>query len=159
MNKILTTLALGAAFMATTASAQPYVGAGFGQSKTDSHNTSGTLYGGYQFNPNFGAELAYNDFGNYRGASADSWSLAAVGTLPLDNNWDIFGKVGGTRNHMNFAGSSHHDDFLLGAGIAYNINKNVAVRLEYDDFGKLPMDVNGMTANVSNWGLSVKYTF
>lgn len=159
MNKILMALAFGAAFVATSASAQPYIGAGFGQSKTDSHNTSGKLYGGFQFNQNFGAELAYNDFGNYRGATADSWSLAAVGTLPLDNNWDIFGKLGGTRNHINFAGSSHHDDFLLGVGIGYNINRNVAVRLEYEDFGKLPMDVNGMTAKATNWGLNVKYTF
>ena len=165
MNKVLMAMALSAAFVAIPASAAPasaapygYIGAGIGEAKTDSDNTSYKIFAGIQPTPNFGAELAYNDFGGYRGQTADSWSLAGTGTLPLDKNWDIFGKLGATRNHIKFGGSSDHTDLLAGVGIGYNFTPNVGVRLEYEDFGKLPA-VGGNKTKVTNWGLNMKFSF
>lgn len=161
MNKVLIAMALSAIFVAVPASAESsgYVGVGVGEAETDANNTSYKIFGGLQVSQNFGVELAYNDFNGYRGQRADSWSLAGTGTLPLNMGFDIFGKLGATRNHIKFGNSSHHTDLLAGVGIGYNFNRNVALRLQYEDFGDLPTDINGRTANVTNWGLDLKYSF
>lgn len=159
MKKTLMAVAISVAFVATVASAEPYVGAGLGVSRTDSQQTSSKLLVGFQATQNFGVEVAYNDFGGYRGANVTAWSAALVGTLPIDPNWDIFGKLGATENRTTLAGSGRHSDILAGVGIGYNFNKNFALRLEYEDFGKLPTDINGNRWNVTNWGLNAKYSF
>lgn len=159
MNKTLMAIACSAALMATSASAQPYVGIGVGTAKTDDRNTSYKIFAGIQSTQYFGVELAYSDFGDYRGSSADAWSLAATGTLPLDSNWDLFGKLGITENHTNFSGSGRRSDLLAGVGIGYNISSNIGVRLEYEDFGTLPNSIGGSGAKISNWGLNMRYTF
>lgn len=159
MKQTLMAVAMAAAFISAPAFATPYVGAGIGWSKTDGNNTSSKILVGFQSTENFGVEVAYNDLGDYRGSTATAWSVAAVGTLPLDQNWDVFGKVGATENRTTLAGSNRHSDILLGLGIGYNFNKNVALRLEYEDFGKLPTDINGNRWDATNWGLNLKYSF
>jgi opacity protein-like surface antigen len=159
MKKVLMAMAISAAFAATAASADVYVGAGLGVARTDARHTSSKLLVGYQANQNFGVEVAYNDFGGYRGANAKAWSAALVGTMPVDPHWDIFGKLGATENRTTLAGSGRHSDILAGVGVGYNVNKNVAVRLEYEDFGKLPTDLAGNRWKATNWGLNVKYSF
>lgn len=166
MNKILIAVAFSAAFVAISASAaepyapaRVYVGAGGGVADTDDHNTSYKIFGGVQASTNIGIEAAYNDFGGYRGHTAESWSVAMTGTIPLDKNWDVFGKLGLTENHTQYAGSSRRNDLLAGVGIGYNATKNVSVRVEYEDFGNLPDDPNGSSTKVTNLGMNMKYTF
>lgn len=160
MKKIIMALAVSAAFVAMPASADPYVGAGVGVYKTESNRTSYKLFGGFQSSRNFATELAYNDFGNFRGAGADSWSLAAIGILPLDEYWNLFAKAGGSYNRTKFAGSSNNTDLLLGLGVGYNATKNMGVRFEYEDFGKLPNGTFvGASTKATHWGLNVKYSF
>lgn len=159
MNKILIAIAISAAFVAIPASAQPYVGGGFGAAKTDANHTSYKLFAGIQATQNFGAEIAYNDLGSYSGAKITTWSVAMTGTLPMDKNWDIFGKLGATENRTTLPGSSRKSDLLAGLGVGYNFNQNVAVRFEYEDFGKLPTNGFGFRSRASNWGLNAKYTF
>ena len=136
MNKVLMAMAFSAVFVAIPASAEPYVGAGVGVADTDSNHTSYKIFGGFQATKNFGGELAYTNFGEYRGDNSDSWSLAATGTVPFDN-WNVFGKLGMTRNYIKFGNSATHTDLLAGVGVGYNFTNNVGVRLEYEDFGKL----------------------
>jgi len=159
MNKVLMAMALSAALVATPAFAQPYVGAGIGNSKTDVSKTSYKLFIGLHYNQNLGYEVAYNNFAGYPGARADSWSLAAIGSLPLDNSWDILGKLGVTENHTKFVDSSRHLDLLVGIGIGYNVTKDIGVRLEYEDFGRIPSAPNTVSATVTNWGINVKISF
>lgn len=159
MKKILIAVAISAAFSAMPAAAQGYVGIGAGNANTDANHTSYKAFAGMQANQNIGAEIAYNDFGNYRGAWAESWSIAGVGTLPLNETWDVIGKLGVTSNHSNFAGSTRHSDILVGLGVAYNFAPNMAVRLEYEDFGKLPAAINGVSSKANNLGLNLKYSF
>ncbi|MFA6972000.1 MAG: outer membrane beta-barrel protein [Gallionella sp.] len=159
MKKTLMAMAISAAFIAIPASAAPYVGAGLGWSKTDTNNTASKLFAGYQFTENFGAQVAYNNFGGYRGATATAWSVAAVGTIPLNANWDVSAKLGTTENRTTLAGSGRKSELLVGLGVGYNFDKNIALRLEYEDFGKLPTDINGNRWKATNWGLNVKYTF
>jgi len=155
-------------------------------------NTSDTgfkLFGGYNFTPNWGAEAAYNDFGNsysmkgtigavpysVSGSKAKNWSLAGVGTLPLSNEFSVFGKLGWAWNDSNGGtatsagtsvtlGSNRRSQPLYGVGASYAFTKNWAGRLEYEDFGKVTQDdvwgTGGSGAIKANaWSLSVKYSF
>src|SRR5438552_14704809 len=109
MKKILSALALSAAFAATPASAQVshvYIGAGVGTANTDSSEFSWKILGGYQHDRHWGIEAAYTDLGRYRDSSADSLSLALTGTLPLDRRWALMAKAGVASNRTRVAGSN-----------------------------------------------------
>lgn len=159
MSKLLMAVAFGLAFMAAPLSAQAYVGAGLGVATTDAEHSSYKLFAGFQIIPNFGLEIAYNNFGSYRGEKADAYSFAAIGTLPLGNTWDIFGKLGTTENHTQFAATTNHRDLLSGFGIVYKATRDVSLRIEYENFGKLLDDSSSINNNVSNWGLNLKSAF
>lgn len=159
MNKVLIAITFSAVFVALPAAAQPYLGGGFGYARTDTSHTSYKLLAGFQSTQNFGGEVAYNNFGGYRGGKASSWSAALIGTLPLDKNWDIFAKLGATENHTTATGSARKSEVLLGAGVGYNYTQNIGVRFEYEDFGKSPTDINGNRVKIRNWSLNAKYSF
>jgi opacity protein-like surface antigen len=159
MKKILMALAISSAFIAVPASAELYIGAGLGSARTDTSNTASKIFVGYQTSENLGFQVAYNDFGGYRGAAATAWSAAMVGTMPIDPNWDVSAKVGASENRTTAAGAGRHSDILWGVGGGYNFNRNVALRLEYENFGKLPTDALGNRWKASNWGLNLKYAF
>jgi opacity protein-like surface antigen len=159
MKKNLLAVVITAAFAASPAFATPYVGAGLGSARTDANNTGSKIFAGFQSTENVGFQVAYNDFGSYRGAKATAWSVAAVGTMPIDPNWDVSAKIGATENRTTLLGSGRHSDVLWGIGAGYNFTKNIATRLEYEDFGKLPADNLGNRWKATNWGVNVKYTF
>jgi len=158
MNIALTAIAISAMLMAVPAAAQPYVGAGLGISNTDTQRTSGKVFVGVQVIPNIGVEVAYTDLGNYRDSSSSALSLALTGTLPLGSTWDILGKWGASQNHTNYAGSNKTDS-MFGFGIGYNVSPIVALRFEYEDFGKFPTDPDGTSTLATSKGLSVRYSF
>jgi OOP family OmpA-OmpF porin len=159
MKKILIAVAMTGALVAAPAFANPYVGAGFGSARTDTNNTGTKIFAGYKSSENLAFQFAYNDLGGYRGAKATAWSVAAVGIMPVNQNVDVFAKLGATENRTTLAGSGRHSDVLWGIGTGYNFNKNVALRLEYEDFGKLPADNLGNRWKATNWGVNVEYTF
>ena len=159
MKKFLVAIAVSAAFVAIPASAQTYAGVGIGSAKTDSRNTSYKLFAGYQSTQYLGVEAAYNDFGNYRGANANSWSLAGVGTISLHQYWNVHAKLGATMNNTNLAGTTRHTDLLTGVGVSYIAARNLLVQLEYEDFGALPQDIFGISSKATNWGLNARYSF
>lgn len=159
MKSLLIAAAFSAALVAGPASAEMYLGAGVGAAKTDRNETSWKLYGGFQASPIWGLELGYTDLGNYRGSSVASRSLAVTGTLPLNERWSLLGKLGATSNRSDFAGASNHTDLLAGLGVGYSMTKNVGVRLEYEDFGKLSKAGTGSDSRGRNLGLSVQYGF
>ena len=153
-----------------------------------SNETTWKLYGGYQFTPNWGLEAQYTDLGKRSGtltlsgavvgtaglsASASEWGLAGTGTIPLSNNFYLMGKLGASRNRtdnvtatigaVSLAGNAQNKTGLLaGLGIGYNINKNLGIRLEYEDFGKFSSNggINGTSSiRADNWAISLKYAF
>ncbi|MCE9641715.1 MAG: outer membrane beta-barrel protein [Betaproteobacteria bacterium] len=133
-------------------------------------DTGFKLFGGYKFNEYFGVEGGYNYLGQYTasptsGASVgkaviktDAWNVFAVGTVPLPANFSLFGKLGVSSNYskMNFssnggafatndAGTARKTSVAWGLGGAYAFNKNVSVRIEYEDFGKAGETNNAFT--------------
>jgi OOP family OmpA-OmpF porin len=131
-------------------------------------DTGFKLFGGYNFTPNWGIELAYNDLGNsysakgvvstvppvpftVTGLKGSNWTLAGVGTLPLSNEFSIFAKAGVAWNHssggaVNAAGfsmgngSDNRTSAMFGVGANFNFTKNWAARLEWEDYGKATKD-------------------
>src|SRR6266853_2837149 len=157
MKKLLTVAALGAAFAAAPAFAQVYVGAGLGIANTDTSETSWKILAGYQHDRHWGFEAAFTDFGGYRGSSADSLSLALTLTLPLDRHWALMAKAGPASNHTRVPGSSDHVDALVGVGVAYTVNRNVGLRLEYEQYGRLAGPGSPFDDRADNLALVGKY--
>jgi OOP family OmpA-OmpF porin len=99
--------------MTGTAHAQNdlYAGASIGQatldacegvSNCDDEDTSWKIFGGWELNRNIAVEAAWVDLGEISGsigssavsAEADGWTLAGKATLPLNEQFGVFGKLG-----------------------------------------------------------------
>lgn len=104
--------------------------------------------GGYHFTPNIGVEVDYahsGDTSSYLGAkyNVSSVQAAAVGTYPINDAFDVYAKLGMASNKISLSGppsavcnSCSKTDLMFGVGGQYNFNKQVGIRLEYDDLGK-----------------------
>ena len=185
MKKILTSCAFAAAALtAAPVFAQSYVGLGVGSSKIsgfDNGTVSGgntnkslvKIYGGFQFTPNWGAELQYSNLGNRDVTNAgvavgsfrtSQYSIAGTGTLPLGSGFSLLGKLGVSANRVNSpAGvfnSSNNTSALIGVGASYSITPAMSVRVEYEDFGKVgTIAANGSTVRANGYSISLKYGF
>ena len=95
---------IAAAAFATLASsafaAQPgtfYAGLDAGSTKVDDLGESKASYGGfvgYNFHPNFAAEVGARRLGSWGDVDVNQYQVSLVGTLPLQNNFNVFGRVG-----------------------------------------------------------------
>jgi OOP family OmpA-OmpF porin len=139
------------------------------------------LAGGYHFSQNFGVEAGYSMIGDstiqYTGASAKiaatSLQLAAVGTFPISNSFDLFGKLGLVSNSLKLSGTGAYSalstdntssNVLLGIGAQYNISKQVGIRVEYEDLGKTDVKSNlnsayASSAKMTAFSVGVVYNF
>ena len=149
-------------------------------SSLDHHSTSYNLFAGYEITPYFALEGGYVHLGKFDFSSAVSApaadmlsgrfeakgvDAAAVGILPFANNWSAFGKAGLLYAKTSLEGGStgavalsdeHHWSTgpLLGAGVGYDLTRNVALRAEYDRYFKVgdatvgKGDIDAMTARV-----------
>jgi OOP family OmpA-OmpF porin len=163
--------------------------AGASESQT-TNKTGSKFFAGYDFTRNWAVEGAFVSLGtpqyNYTGRVAGrdaykvtSWNLAAKGTMPLRNKFEVFAKLGATSNRassetaisgavvQNTASTKTRADVLIGVGGAYNLYSNMAVRLEYESFGKFGNGVNQLVAttgqtgraNVGMWSVGMSYKF
>jgi len=172
-----------AAMAATGAHAQssPWsLGAAIGQSDArmpnsigNSSDTSYKAFGGYQFSPNVGAEVGYNNLGKdfnmtvpggVATGKLTNWYGAAVGTMPLGSGFSLLGKVGLTRNEADFggAGKDTRTGLMLGLGAEYAITPALSARLEYEDYGKFTDggfagNSGAIKADSINLGLRAKF--
>ena len=66
-----------------------------------------------------------------------------------------------SRNTLSGLISQHKSDLLVGVGVSYAINSKLAVRLEYEDFGKLSSNggANGGSIRANNLSLNLQYAF
>src|SRR6266511_1209562 len=94
-----------------------YAGLGVGQSTAkgacdgiagpgiscDEKDTAFKILGGYQVNQNFGVEFAYTDLGQATASfagfgsiaiAAKGFELLGVGTMPINQQWSVYGKLG-----------------------------------------------------------------
>ena len=185
---VIASLGAAAAFVALPAAAQmskssAYLGGGIGQSKfkdtcadlsspggtCDDKDTAWKLFGGYQLNRNFAAELGYSDLGKAKasdaagdGVEAKSWAteLSAIGSFPIEA-FSIFGRLGGYYGKTDLSGlasgSKSTTNVTYGAGVQYDFTKQVAMRLQYDRYRFT--DVFNDKLGVGETSLGLKYAF
>jgi OmpA-OmpF porin, OOP family len=106
---------------------------------------------GYQFNPNFAVELGYMDLYGYKVTQdnvatsvkleGSAITAAAKVIYPVSQEFDLFGKLGfayesskavvsdGT-NSATVKSTDHPVTPLLGLGVDYNVNSNVAITVQ-----------------------------
>jgi OOP family OmpA-OmpF porin len=139
---------------------------------SDGWNTSGKVFGGYDFNNMWGVEAGYTNYAksdysynigsqNVRARSdGESYYLAGKISAPVNEQFSVYGKLGVADNKV----SLHNDPFFHGdsktdwyggLGGQYNVNKNTSLFLEYERYGSSP-DV-GQKADVITVG--AKYAF
>lgn len=125
-----------------------YAGAGIGGPAWNStvdgvdsngRGVAGKLYGGYSFTPNLSLEAGATHLGESRDdngkVKADGTYLDAVGTLPLNKDWSLLGRIGAA--HARFSGPSGDSSdtgLKLGAGAQYELSPTMAVRAEYEQY-------------------------
>lgn len=141
-----------AAFGVQAQEAGFYAGAGAGQSFVDEgdyddEDTAFSAFAGYQFNRYFALEAGYADFGKVEPDTtgpeleADSAYLAAVGSVPITDNFSAYAKAGFHRWNVDaelpgLTGSSDDsgNDPTYGLGVQYRFTDHVALRGEYSRF-------------------------
>ena len=148
-----------------------YIGGGVGASKSDNvvgatandkSDTGFKVFGGYQFNKNLGAELGYIDFGKFRFTNAGNTFdlkgkavyLSAVGTLPINEQFDLQAKLGYANedvstNNSKISITGDGSEFHFGAAARYHFNPQTAVSLDYDTAG----------SDLNLWSVNVNYKF
>ena len=133
---------------------QPYVGVKVGQFDLDVDGadkpTAYGVYGGYNFDPNFGIEAEYvgSDDADYYNGDIDAKSYGAYGTYRYQfPNTGLYakGKLGVAKTEIegNYLvkdaerkSISQSDTSLAGGiGLGYSVNPNVSVEAEYDKLG------------------------
>lgn len=130
---------------------------------------------GYDFNKNVGIELGYTSFGRLFDTTEDSirltqkssaTTLSLLGTLPLNDAFAIYGRLGYARYDTNNSGSvegvpvkdEHGNTPFWGAGLKFNLNEQFALRLEYQDYKDLS-DAQGRDDDVQGLFGGVTYRF
>ena len=137
---------------------QPYVGVKVGQFDVDVDGaddpTAYGVYGGYNFDPNFGIEVEYvgSDDADYRGGDIDAKTYGAYGTYRYAfPNTGLYakGKLGVAKTEVegdftrNIGGTeirtetySDSDTSLAGGvGLGFSVNPDFAIEAEYDKLG------------------------
>lgn len=99
----------------------------------------GKLYGGYKFTPNVAIEGGLFDLGHIddatgsvklRGAYVD-----AVGRYEFAPKWTVLGSAGLAQGRFTTTrGDDNSPAIKLGAGVEYNLTRDVALRGEYEHY-------------------------
>ena len=178
--------ALAGAAQAQTTGPRAYVGvgvatadhdynlAGTTNGSSDGYKASGKIFGGYDFDRTWGAEVGYTDFRSsdynytFNGATGratsdgHSFYVAGKATAPINEQFEVFGKLGVARNKSSLSATNavfNRDESKTegyGAlGAQYNINKQVALTLEYERYGKS----KDFGAKADVWTVAAKYNF
>jgi OOP family OmpA-OmpF porin len=162
------------AFLTSAAAVQAqdggfYLGAALGQSKfkewcdpvfssCKDTDTSWKLLGGYRFNRYVAAEATYLDWGEVTAGTSSgarvaaeqhSYGLALVGTLPIGERFELFGKAGFvkteqetrriTPNPSTF--NREETELNYGLGVKYAFTRNWALRGEWENTDKLKVEM------------------
>jgi OOP family OmpA-OmpF porin len=149
-------------------------GAGLNVNDNGGSKTSAKVFGGYEFNHNWGVEAGYTDFRNssfnYRDAAGvagngnsdgHAFYVAGKASVPINEQFSAFGKLGVERSKASFntssgvSGSSSDTGVYAGVGLQYNVNQNVAITAEYERYG----DKKDFGAKPDVWTVGARYAF
>lgn len=159
---------------------QGYIGLSGGQSKydlntgpigwdSDDSGSAAKVYAGGYFNPHFGLELGYLNFGHADrlggSTKAQGLNLSLLARAPLTEQFDVFGKVGTTYSHTRTGGSSglgvatgSDNGFGLsyGLGVRWAFHPQWAAVLEWERH-KLHFADGKSNVNMTTLGVQYRY--
>lgn len=184
-RKGLTAVILGAGLAVSTSGVlaqqdRPgwYVGGSLGQSdisdincptgfSCDDKDTAWKIFGGYEINRNFAAEIGYSDLGEFnrssaltnRSVEATAWELTGVGMFPLNNQFSLYGKLGlyYSETEVSGVGDDTNTDLTFGAGAQYNFSPTLGLRAEWQRYNDVSSPIGGSDIDVWSLGLRVKF--
>jgi OOP family OmpA-OmpF porin len=163
MNNKITLAALLLSSSCAFAAPGAYVGVNVGSSdqelsvasQSGSETSTGVkVYGGYQVNPAFGIEAGYVRFGKVSetedgetfGTKPSAIYAAVTGTMAVSPSFNVFGKLGVTRNKTDifvvFEGDRFTDEKsvttgVFGVGAQYKFSDTMSLVAEYENYGKV----------------------
>lgn len=118
-----------------------------GVTNCDDEDTSWKIFGGWEMNPNIAFEAGWVDFGEITGsvggsavsAEVDGWTLAAKGILPINEQFDVFGKFGAIMWDVEGSGaasgiSDDGTDLMYGLGAQYMLTNQFGIVGEWEWF-------------------------
>lgn len=139
-----------------------YKGASVGGVETDRSDTGLKIHGGYAFTPNFALETGYARLGRFDSPAgrvkADGYFADAVGTVPLVDRLSAFGRVGVFNGKLDstLQGSERSTNYKVGAGLQYDLTKNIGVRGEWERYR---FDAFSGKSNTDLYSVGVNYRF
>jgi OOP family OmpA-OmpF porin len=146
----------------------------------DNTDTGYKLFGGYQLNKNIGFEAAYVNLGSLTANATyatpagspvrsntdiDGYQLSAVGILPLNDAFSVFGKVGAffsksdstaTTSLTSVSANADNTDWTYGLGGNWQFNPNIGLRAEWERFQGLGIS---KSSDADLYSLGVVYRF
>ena len=150
--------ALPAAAQMSNAMSSVYIGGSLGRSdfKTPSEtDTAWRIFGGYQINKNFSAEVGYHDLGKVNFVNGDRdaklWEITGIGAWPVAAPLSVYGKVGAyyakSELHSSVvpAGDDTNGGLTYGFGAQYDFSQQLGLRAEWQRYDKVGGDRTGET--------------
>src|SRR5258706_9484883 len=168
-------LALALPAMAQKSTGAFYVGAGFGQSTSDSYcegfgppckdqDQTWKVMGGYEFNRYLSVEAAFSSLGIRKDPSiprddkAQTMELVGILSYPFLSDFAIYGKLGGfhgrVRGFDGVAGASFNEsntDVTYGLGLQWNMMDQFALRAEVQRYPRMGGGAAGAPQDFSVW--------
>ena len=164
-----------------------YVGANVGQSNfkdgctdisgpgvsCEDTDTAFGVFGGYQFNKYFGAELGYTELGKVTASGsginaelkAKGFELLAVGTFPINEQFSVYGKLGLFAWDVDASASGFGSESETGTdvtyalGVQYNFTKKFGVRAQYQQYKDVGKDDTTGKSDVDVISVGVVFKF
>jgi hypothetical protein len=161
MLKKIIAVAAFATLASSAFAAQPntfYAGIDGGSTKIDDFGDDKGSYGaflGYNFHENFAAEIGARRLGSwdlgFADVDANQYSASIIGTLPLQNNFNVFGRLGYNKleakaSANGFSADADDNGVLYGVGVGYQFTPTVSGRIE---FQKPSSDSRNISAGIA----------
>lgn len=151
---------------------QPYVGVKAGQFMVDDADNAPAygVYGGYNFNPNWGVEAEYvgssDTDTDVSGIDYNAQTYGAYGTYTYNfANTPVYakGKLGLAKSEVKIKADGHDNvtadktGVAGGVGLGYNMSPNVSLEANYDIRPKA--ENGGTDTKVDMWTIGAHYKF
>lgn len=179
MKKIAIALLLSAATVPALASTSDmYVGFRGGKAKTNIDNNSFNnstvtssnptgwgVFVGYEFDSNYAIEGEYLNLGEIKAgdstAKSTGVSLSGIGSIPLNQHFSLFGKLGfamitGEPGGAYVGDKNKSQAWTYGLGAQFNLNASTALRLAWD---KYKFNDSGLHGDASFTSAGVLFKF
>lgn len=169
MKKLAAIISTTLLFASSAAMAEVYVGGKVGKSWLDDAclanqtcNDDDEVVGaflGYQANKWLSVEAGYDYLGKFTAAGLADEKVQAVTlaprlSLPLTEAIALYGKVGGA--YVDYGSKSDYS-YLGAAGLEFNTNHNVTMRLEYQNITDINNDIVRASAETATLGIAYKF--